>query len=164
MAIGIACGPLVLLFQLKDHLAFFNLGTWNALTSPGQESYHPVWMPLLLFEFLVNGILLCGTVSLWFLFFGRMRAFPSAYVVLSLFGIGVSVADWIGMQLFPEGVPGDEGSERRAPSWRAPWSGSGYGSPLEIQPGQRDFHLSVTGAPVTPFHRDPVSDGAMENR
>jgi len=58
----------------------------------------------LLLEILANSILVCGAVSLWFLFFRRSRAFPRAYIALALYGICINVFDSAAVHLLPESV------------------------------------------------------------
>jgi hypothetical protein len=83
VGIGLCLGPFVQGFQLAQGWeSFFSLATWRNVTTPGGESYHPLFGPTLVLE-LAGNIFLTGVsllaVSLFFL---KHRAFPRVYIAL----------------------------------------------------------------------------------
>lgn len=63
---------------------FYNMftdGSFEYLTTPGTESYHSLWKPLLLFEASYNALLFVGSLFLLYLFFAKHHYFPKGYVL-----------------------------------------------------------------------------------
>ncbi len=85
---GVVVRPLVLLGTVGVQFkAAFDLDVWENLTIAGREAYQ-VWMgPLIVFEMVGNTLLFTLNVLIVFLFFGKKRAFPAAYVTLLAFAV-----------------------------------------------------------------------------
>lgn len=81
VAIGLVISPFrLLVFAGQTYLPIFRDGTWSLLTTPGSESYDPMWAPVLILEVLGNlGFILAG-VWLVVLFFKLSPWFPKAYI------------------------------------------------------------------------------------
>lgn len=65
----------------KNHIQF-SLSAWENLTVPGHVSYHAMWAPMLIFEFLANLTLLAGGILACVLFFEKRRTFPRFYLAV----------------------------------------------------------------------------------
>lgn len=85
--IGILIGSIV--FPL------FQGGTWEVLTTPGSEHYHPLWAPLLIFEFTINGTLILAGVALLVLFFTKSRRFPRMFILYVAVTLIFQIADYV---------------------------------------------------------------------
>ena len=58
----------------------FHLGTWDRLTLPGGAAYHPMWMPSLLFELILNSVQVILSVFVLILFFQKRVIWPRWFV------------------------------------------------------------------------------------
>jgi hypothetical protein len=101
VAIGLVLTPLrSLVIVGRIYLPMFMTERWAALTTPGGPAYHPLWAPILIFEFVGNiAVMLFGVVAAVCLFQKR-RIFPKlmiAFLLSNLLFVGADyvVADWI---------------------------------------------------------------------
>lgn len=94
-AIGVALSPLVAVVTLAMGLDAYSLASWNALGTPGGDSYHALWIPLLLFELTVALGLLVLSVLVAVLFFQRRRRAPLLYVVLMATSVAAALLSLI---------------------------------------------------------------------
>ncbi len=94
-AIGVALSPLVAVVTLAMGLDAYSLASWNALGTPGGDSYHALWIPLLLFELTVALGLLVLSVLVAVLFFQRRRRTPLLYVVMMATSVAASLLSLI---------------------------------------------------------------------
>jgi len=64
---GLAIGIVrVSYFLFTHYVPLFTNGTWELLTTPGSEPYHPLWGPLLVFEIIGNlGAIALSALTLW---------------------------------------------------------------------------------------------------
>lgn len=100
-AIGVVLSPLVALVQAAMGLEPFSLANWNALGTPGSDSYHALWIPLLLFELTTGIALLVLSVLVLVLFFQRRRRTPLLYVVMMAGSVATSLLSLIVMARIP---------------------------------------------------------------
>lgn len=85
VGIGIVISPFFVIGTLLEtHLPLFTDGIWAELTTPGTESYHAFWKPLLLGEVLFNLGAVVFSVHLIFFFFKRHYLFPKTYIAFDL--------------------------------------------------------------------------------
>jgi len=85
----------------KDLVPIFTKGYWNLLTTPGSDVYHPLWAPLILFEFVGNIVFIIFAIVLLVLFFGKSRLLPRvmlSYLILNLLFV---VSDFFLADLIP---------------------------------------------------------------
>jgi hypothetical protein len=81
-AIGLTISPFFQLFGLlTDVLPAFEKPTWEALTIPGGELYHPSTAALLSFEVAANICLIVFSVYLIYLFWNKSRQTPDLMVM-----------------------------------------------------------------------------------
>lgn len=93
--IGLVLNPIRLGMTLvNDLLPVFRPETWNALTTPGQENYHAMWGPLLLFELVTNLLVGVFTVVLLVLFLRKSRRVPLLMIALLAGHVLIQVVDW----------------------------------------------------------------------
>ena len=101
VAIGMGLAPLrSLLVVGKTFLPIFLTERWRVLTTPGTAAYHPLWAPILIFEFAGNIVLIVLAVVVAVCLFQKRRILPKLMIgfLLSnlLFVAGdYVVADWI---------------------------------------------------------------------
>ena len=76
-------------------------GSWEVLTTPGTEYYHPLWGPFLIFEMLGNALtVLMGMVALY-LFFTKSKRFPKWYIWYLSINVGFLLLDSMLGNLIP---------------------------------------------------------------
>lgn len=102
VAIGVVLGPPTrvmmlgwLLYEAGD------LTTWVALTTPGEEAYHPLWQPALLAELALAAIFLVYSILLLVLFFKKKYTLPRLMVYFYLFNFVAGA----GLYLLFRGIP-----------------------------------------------------------
>lgn len=94
VAIGIIATPIKLtLLLLNTFLPMFKDGTMQALTTPGSEHYHPLWIVIVGYEALGNGLFIMAFIGLAVLFFSRSRRFPRLYIVALLANLAFLLGD-----------------------------------------------------------------------
>jgi hypothetical protein len=71
----------------------FTKGTWEALTTPGLETYNVLWSPILIGELIVNTIIIAAALYLIYLFFSKNRKFPAWYIGIAVFSLCFIVID-----------------------------------------------------------------------
>ncbi len=98
IGLGLVLSPWRLALQMGP--LFYNMftdGTFEYLTTPGTESYHPLWKPILFFEMIYNGIMILSAFFLAFLFFKKHYLFPRAYIGFTILPVIVVPLDaWLG--------------------------------------------------------------------
>lgn len=78
-------------------------GTWELLTTPGSDAYHPLWAPMLVFEFAANTAFIAAALVLLVLFFKRSRRFPVLFIAFLAVSLVFVVGDtWISSYMFPD--------------------------------------------------------------
>jgi hypothetical protein len=86
---------------MRDFLPLVTGGGWTALTDPASEAYHPLWGPLLVFEFVGSSAIIAVAVIGLLFFFQRARAFPNVMIGLYLGGLGFVIADYLVSEMIP---------------------------------------------------------------
>ncbi|TGL72117.1 DUF2569 domain-containing protein [Leptospira jelokensis] len=85
---------------------FYNMftdGSFEYLTTPGTESYHPLWKPLLFFEASYNALLLIASLVLLFLFVSKHYLFPKGYALFLFLPVVILPLDLWLASLIPMG-------------------------------------------------------------
>lgn len=98
VGLGLIFMPIrIALLLLQTYPPIFQTGAWEALTTPGSESYHPLWGPLLTFEMVGNSLfIVAGLVMLW-LFFQRSSRFPKLFIAVMVVNLLFILVDaWLG--------------------------------------------------------------------
>lgn len=92
----------VLFVLIMAYLPLFIDGTWESLTTPGTEQFHPFWGPLLVFEIVGNLAFFVASIVLAVLFFRKSRWFPKVYIALMLLNIANTLVDvWLASFVLP---------------------------------------------------------------
>lgn len=98
VGLGVVIGPFRMVAEVGPlFYSIFTDGTFEILTTPGTEAYHPLWGPLLIFEAVFNSLMVLASFCLIYLFFSKHYVFPRIYiaiVLLSLFFVPLDA--WIG--------------------------------------------------------------------
>lgn len=85
---------------------FYNMftdGSFEYLTTPGTESYHPLWKPLLIFEASYNALLFISSLVLAYLFVTKHYLFPKGYSVFLFLPVVILPLDLYLASLIPMG-------------------------------------------------------------
>ena len=67
--------------------------TWDAITTPGTDAYHPLFGPLIIFELVGNLVLVGGSLALLVMFFRKAPGFPRWMIALMVFGPALTAVD-----------------------------------------------------------------------
>jgi hypothetical protein len=102
VALGLIFAPIRLVVVLvKDLLPALSADTWARLTTPGTESYHPLWAPLLLFEIIGNCLFIVFPIIIAVFFFQKRRFVPRLIIVLLLANLAFVAIDYFAADLIP---------------------------------------------------------------
>ena len=91
--------------------ANYSIEQWNLLTTPGTDSYHPLWAPILLLELFGNLAVFWVAILAAILYWRKMRSFPLIYIIAELFTAVVLITDTALAASFEEGVLEEEPGE-----------------------------------------------------
>lgn len=94
VALGLIFRPLMFVgacVQLGPSI--FPLDVWRNLTLSGNAAYHPLWMPILLFEMTYNIVAAVFSVLLLVLFFQKRQAWPRCFIGFMIFMLCGVVVD-----------------------------------------------------------------------
>jgi hypothetical protein len=85
--IGLFISPIrVAISVFGDLVPIFTEGRWNVLTTPGSDAYHPLWAPLIIFEYAGNAVFIIFSIVLLVFFFRKSRLLPKliiSYLILN---------------------------------------------------------------------------------
>jgi hypothetical protein len=98
---GLCVAPFRIMATMAENLKALDADTWAALTTPGGPAYHPLWVPVLAGEVILNLGLLGLSVVTAVMFFKKRRAFPSLAIAFLAAGVGVQILDLAAVQLIP---------------------------------------------------------------
>jgi len=87
--------------MLMTLMAIFNGDTWTQITTPGDDAYHPLFGPLIIFELVGNIVLAGGSLTLLVMFFRKAPRFPRWMIALLVFGPILTAADMYWASLIP---------------------------------------------------------------
>jgi uncharacterized protein DUF2569 len=100
--LGLILTPIRLgLLLATTHAPIFTGGAWEVLTTPGNEAYHPLWAPLMMFEIVGNVCFLVFSLVLLVLFFGKHYRLPILMVVFYLSNLVFVGGDLLFANLIP---------------------------------------------------------------
>jgi len=93
VAFGSIVRPFIYIYTNSEiYPSVFELETWRALTLEGSAAFHPLWMPVLLFEFFFNAYSFLFSILLLVLFFQKKRAWPYCFILFFIYiGIGIII-------------------------------------------------------------------------
>lgn len=90
VAIRIVTTPIQLIIAISQILSSFSAESLAFLTTPGTEGYHPLWLPLVIFETVTNIVFLAFSILLPVLFFKKKARFPR----LMIFSLLLILSFW----------------------------------------------------------------------
>lgn len=100
-AIGVTLQPVRILIDFSQTLSAYSTDTWAALTTPGGQSYHPAWAPLLLGELGFNLAMIVFSLLLVIMFYQKRRIVPRFYISLAIAGILIQLVDLTAAEQMP---------------------------------------------------------------
>jgi len=86
---------------LTRFIPIFQEGYWDILTTPGNEAYHQLWAPLLIFEIVGNLIFILFSIALLVLLFSKHHKFPSLMIAFLLSNLAFVFVDYFAGDLIP---------------------------------------------------------------
>ena len=111
VAIGVTVTPFFLMFSvIAPHRHSFNQDVWEAMTTPGAESYQAGLGALIIGEVVGNLILLTGGGWQMILFYKRHRLFPAVYITMIVFSLVLVFGDTVVAGFVVKQSPGEVGS------------------------------------------------------
>lgn len=81
---GLIAAPIMALFTLYSGHEAWAADTWASLTTFGNEAYHALWAPVLLFELVMQLGVLVLSIFVAILFFRRRSSVPRIYIGLQI--------------------------------------------------------------------------------
>jgi hypothetical protein len=101
LGVEFCLAPFSLLNAIGEKAEAFKEQTWNALTVPGSEAYHPLWAPLVIGELVVYLLFLAASLLCLWLFFSRRALFPRVAIAWMLAGVIATVLYLLVVQAIP---------------------------------------------------------------
>lgn len=104
VAIGIVLAPLRLASStVPMYYNIFTDGTFQIVTDPTSDVYHPFWGPLLIIEAIYNSLMILTHVYLIYLFFSKHYLFPKVYIaIITISLIFIPLDAWLGSFVLPD--------------------------------------------------------------
>lgn len=104
VGLGVMLRPVILAGQLVRDFSYpFNLATWESLTTPGTDTYLPLYGTVVLVEVVGNTITLGASLLLIVFYFARKRAFPGLFIGLMAYSVVfMSVDAWFATKIAPD--------------------------------------------------------------
>jgi len=94
VGLGIVISPLRMISVLVPlYHEMFSTGSFETLTTPGTEAYHPLWAPVVYGEITLNVAIGLAWVFIAILFFSRKKAFPKWYIGTVIFSLVFVISD-----------------------------------------------------------------------
>ncbi|QYF94715.1 DUF2569 domain-containing protein [Massilia sp. PAMC28688] len=106
VALGVVISPFRMAWDMyKNYGAIFGEGTWQALTTPGSDVFHPFWGPFLVSEIVINVALVLAWTYMIHLLFSKKKAFPKWFIWAHVAAPVVVVVDSLGLQVVRPDLP-----------------------------------------------------------
>lgn len=80
-------------------------GVWDAVTSPESMAYDPRWVPIVIGEAALNGVMVLVLIYIAFLFFSKRRAFPFWFIAIHVVTACLVAIDALVIQHMFPGTP-----------------------------------------------------------
>ena len=94
VGLGVVFSPLRLLAEVpKTFLPIFEDGTYEIITTPGTEAYHPFWSTLIWGEISVNTLIFVASLYLAYLYFSKKSLFPKFYTWIAVGSLALLLLD-----------------------------------------------------------------------
>ena len=104
VGIGVVIAPIRLALELMPlYYDIFTNGSFEVLTTPGSNAYHPMWAPLIMFETVFNSLIILASCYLIYLYFSKHYLFPKVYIaIISLTLIFIPFDAWLLSYVMPD--------------------------------------------------------------
>lgn len=86
---------------MTELLPVFSNGTWQLLTTPGTEVYHPMWAPLIIFETVGNLALVVLAIVTLISLLSKSSRTPTLAIIYFAGGLIFVVSDIVFANLIP---------------------------------------------------------------
>lgn len=88
----------ITIIRMLSHVDIHSLSgeTWAAVTTPGTDLYHPLWKPLLIYEFIFQFLNPMAWLCLFFLCVSKTRRFPKIVVWVYVVSFFLVLLDAVG--------------------------------------------------------------------
>ena len=94
VGLGVVFSPLRLLAEVpKTFLPIFEDGTYEIVTTPGTEAYHPFWSALIWGEISYNTLIFVASLYLAYLYFSKKSLFPKFYTWIAVGSLAFILLD-----------------------------------------------------------------------
>ena len=94
VAVGLVTAPFRQLISLfSTYPEFFTAGKWQLIASSESPHYNPYLASIIFAEIFVNGVLVCFSVFLIYLFFAKKPMFPTLYIGITVFSLIYVIVD-----------------------------------------------------------------------
>jgi hypothetical protein len=104
VGLGVVLSPIAQFFNISvNFIPLFVDGTWEILTTPGEELYNPMWASILIGELVYNAASLLVAVYLVYLFFSKHYLFPFLFIVTRVIAlIFIPLDAWLVSFVLPD--------------------------------------------------------------
>ncbi|BFH69639.1 MAG: DUF2569 domain-containing protein [Paenibacillus dendritiformis] len=85
---------MILHLLFSEIFPIYQSSTWSLLTTPDSEYYHSMWSVLIIFETVANLLTLMLLVMVFVLFYRKKKLLPTMIIVLYIWNILSSFADY----------------------------------------------------------------------
>ena len=94
VGLGVVLSPVRLIYLIyTTYPPIFDDGTYELVTTPGTEAYHPFWSFFIWFELSVNSVMVYACIYLAYLFFSKKSLFPKFYIWISVGSLAFILLD-----------------------------------------------------------------------
>lgn len=98
--------PIACIVSIIQTIAFFEPETWQSLTTHGGDAYHPLWIPLIVFETIYNLGFLALSIYLLIKVFKKSAEAPRLFIIFYALNLAMQAIDtglFVGIaQTYPE--------------------------------------------------------------
>ncbi len=99
---GLFLSPISVMYDVVSKLIpTFRPEIWGRLTSESSSIYHPMWVPLYIFQIIGNLFMLLGSIALIILLFRRKKVFPKLIITFYIIAFIFLTANFLCISSFP---------------------------------------------------------------
>lgn len=94
VGLGVIISPIRLAQTISENLPAYETATWDALTTPGTEAYHPFWERILVFEMAGNILFFILSLVIAVYFFKKKSQLPRLFIIFMTTNLLFLIADY----------------------------------------------------------------------
>jgi hypothetical protein len=119
LGFGLLLAPVLRVTFIYQHwAAYFSMQVWETVAMPRGDSYHPLYGPLLMYETVINTLMIGLHVLVICFFFGRRQAFPRLFMAYAWANVLFVILDEVGSAMIPSIAAGASG-QNHSEAYRA---------------------------------------------